>query len=621
MFFTVTLIVIASASVFVPIGASPGKSEPSFQDLGDLPGGRFHSSFARSEMTPEWDMVWNCYDDPNLYNCGTDGTALTTDMEIDSQGNMYVTGLSSGSLDTCAPFYATVKYDKYGEFQWSAVFDPVEGCGEDPLDGNGGRITGPLTTWPALALYESEDPSQNALYMIGEHREFPPIRYTRYAVVKYDVENGTEVWRQYYVEEDLPGEFHRGWAQAVTVDSEGHIYVTGSVNLVTPQECGAMRIYTLKLEPNEGDIVEYHLSDDKFDDGLQFGNDVMSANGQPPVILVSPDDQYVYLTGTVKKLDDECDPVSSSLDFYVAKYWASNLTWIWEALYDRTGDSEEHLHDKVSGLALDSQGNAIVTGSFKYPPYTHHYVTVKFAANTGDFCWDSPPQGDNDDYFGYCWPSARAIAIDQDDNIYVTGAMYDGHNHVYGTLKLDSNGVVQREAYYEGFGDDGANEIGANDIAIDQAGNIYVTGESKGTSDDTDCVTVKYNSELEEQWTARYNRIGDGTGEEASQRGRDIQVDQSGNIYVSGRSWPNKRGYYYYYDYLLLKYNQSSQCVGDIDGDGCTGHSDLGILLGAWGSQPGDPNWNSDADLDDSGDVGHSDLGILLGDWGCGCVA
>ena len=61
----------------------------------------------------------------------------------------------------------------------------------------------------------------------------------------------------------------------------------------------------------------------------------------------------------------------------------------------------------------------------------------------------------------------------------------------------------------------------------------------------------------------------------------------------------------------------SQPCVGDIDGDGDTDHSDLGELLSAWGSQPGDPNWNPDADLDGNGEVGHSDLGILLADWGC----
>lgn len=59
-------------------------------------------------------------------------------------------------------------------------------------------------------------------------------------------------------------------------------------------------------------------------------------------------------------------------------------------------------------------------------------------------------------------------------------------------------------------------------------------------------------------------------------------------------------------------------CPGDIDGDGDTDHSDLGELLSAWCTHPGDPDWNPDADLDGDGHVGHGDLGILLADWGCG---
>jgi hypothetical protein len=59
-------------------------------------------------------------------------------------------------------------------------------------------------------------------------------------------------------------------------------------------------------------------------------------------------------------------------------------------------------------------------------------------------------------------------------------------------------------------------------------------------------------------------------------------------------------------------------CGGDVDCDGDTDHADLGALLGAWDSQPGDPNWNPAADLDADGHVGHGDLGILLADWGCG---
>jgi hypothetical protein len=71
-----------------------------------------------------------------------------------------------------------------------------------------------------------------------------------------------------------------------------------------------------------------------------------------------------------------------------------------------------------------------------------------------------------------------------------------------------------------------------------------------------------------------------------------------------------------YYDDMSL--TAVGDCPGDIDGDGETGHADLGLLLSAWCSQEGDSNWNPDADLDGDGHVGHGDLGILLADWGCG---
>ncbi|MCK4871283.1 MAG: hypothetical protein KAS72_01015 [Phycisphaerales bacterium] len=51
-------------------------------------------------------------------------------------------------------------------------------------------------------------------------------------------------------------------------------------------------------------------------------------------------------------------------------------------------------------------------------------------------------------------------------------------------------------------------------------------------------------------------------------------------------------------------------CPGDLDGDGDTDQSDLGILLGAY-------ELTGAGDLDGDGDTDQSDLGILLGDYPC----
>lgn len=49
--------------------------------------------------------------------------------------------------------------------------------------------------------------------------------------------------------------------------------------------------------------------------------------------------------------------------------------------------------------------------------------------------------------------------------------------------------------------------------------------------------------------------------------------------------------------------------VGDLNGDGKVDGADLGILLGAWGTNDGG------ADLDGDGVVGGGDLGLLLANW------
>jgi len=93
--------------------------------------------------------------------------------------------------------------------------------------------------------------------------------------------------------------------------------------------------------------------------------------------------------------------------------------------------------------------------------------------------------GDSGDY-------AYAIAIDNSGNIYVTGYSYgSGTYDDYATVKYDSSGVEQWVARYNGPGN---YEDWAFAIALDNSGNVYVTGWSMGSGTEYDYATIKYSS-------------------------------------------------------------------------------------------------------------------------------
>ena len=134
--------------------------------------------------------------------------------------------------------------------------------------------------------------------------------------------------------------------------------------------------------------------------------------------------------------------------------------------------------------------------------------------------YNGPVNGDD---YGY------AIALDNSGNIYVTGSSRGpGTEFDYATVKYNSAGQQQWTARYTGPGN-GFGEAQA--IAVDGSGNVYVTGHSPGAGTADDYATIKYDSAGQQQWVARYNGAGN-SGDEA----HAIALDSSGNVYVTGQS-------------------------------------------------------------------------------------
>jgi hypothetical protein len=153
-----------------------------------------------------------------------------------------------------------------------------------------------------------------------------------------------------------------------------------------------------------------------------------------------------------------------------------------------------------------------------------------------------------------------AIAVDSLANVYVTGSSHNPSGYFdYATIKYDAAGVEQWVQRYDGGGS-GTDTDYPNAIVVDREGNVYVTGESDATSPFiSDYATIKYDATGNEEWVARYD--GPSQGDDAA---TDIALDNSGNIYVTGSSESNYATIKYDPNGALQWVEQSQNDAGDV---------------------------------------------------------
>jgi uncharacterized delta-60 repeat protein len=142
------------------------------------------------------------------------------------------------------------------------------------------------------------------------------------------------------------------------------------------------------------------------------------------------------------------------------------------------------------------------------------------------------------------YDEATALAVGDNGNVYVTGKSLGLEQTLdYVTIRYDSDGNPLWEARYNGPGND-MDEATA--LAVDASGNVYVTGGSVGSGATLDYTTIKYDADGNTLWVARYNGPGNATDEAAA-----LAVDANGHVYVTGRSMGSGANH----DYATIKYD------------------------------------------------------------------
>ncbi len=216
----------------------------------------------------------------------------------------------------------------------------------------------------------------------------------------------------------------------------------------------------------------------------------------------------------------------------------AQVTAQWTSVYN--GISSDT--DQVAAIAVDNSGNVFVTGFSKGAGTGKDIATIKYNSE-GQQQWVS--RYNNSDANGNDVPTA--IAFDNSGNVYVTGQSYgNGTFSDIITIKYSSDG---NELWNDRYNGEGSDVDGGTAIALDNSGNVIVTGYSVGAITSEDYTTIKYNSSGARQWIAKYNKPTESDIDIAT----SVVLDNSGNVYVTGYSVGNNT----LEDIAVVKYDPS----------------------------------------------------------------
>jgi len=249
--------------------------------------------------------------------------------------------------------------------------------------------------------------------------------------------------------------------------------------------------------------------------------------------------------------------LETSLDAAVVRY-DGNGHPAWTA----RADGPSHKDDYAQDVAVDAKGNVIVTGYSFGAGTEYDYLTLMYDPG-GNLVWQARHNAsiNRDD-------SAKAVCLDSGGFVYVMGTDREAKtSYDFATVKYGRDARKVWEARYSGPGD--AFDT-AEALAVDRSGCVYVTGYGYDSDTDYDIVTVKYDKNGQHLWSARFNGPADRIDQAAA-----LALDDSGNVYVTGFSYGRDSAA----DIITVKYDGRGHQVWTARFDGPAGGADAGSCI------------------------------------------
>jgi len=305
---------------------------------------------------------------------------------------------------------------------------------------------------------------------------------------------GERQWVQFF---NGTGNFN-DYGRSIALDDLGNVFVSGSCN-----EIGSGEDF-ITMKYNSSGVIQwvqkYNGPGNNFDAAYSM---VVDKSGN------------IYVAGITTGL-------GTGNDYILFKY-DSNGNPIWMRTYNGTGNSTDMAND----VAIDISGNVYISGTSMGIGTDFDYALIKYDSS-GVLKWVQRFNG-----ISNSTDQPSSLEVDGHENIYLTGFNdRPGTSFDFATIKYNSNGDSQWVNFYNGTGN---SYDQSRSIAVDNSGNVYITGGSNGGETGEDFTTIKYDSTGVQKWV----RIYAGWGGDINDNSSSVGVDASGNVYVTGNSYPN----------------------------------------------------------------------------------
>ncbi len=543
------------------------------------------------------------------FNGDNDGYDYGIAIKTDNAGYVYVTGYYSNS--TTEDDIITMKLDQAGNVIWQNQFN---GNGNDDdhanaiaID-NAGNVSVTGTTYTSNSYKDiitikynntgdtlwtrTIDGSRNSndeakaiaadnagnIYVAGNLNN--KISYLDYTIVKYNPEGVLKWVKSYNGTADDDDE-----VIDIATDNKGYVYATGHLY----NSSQGYDILTVKTDStgNEQWISQYNNPDDWSDKSQKlvvdkWGNTYVTGTSDRDataydVLLLKYDssgnEKWIHtINGTENSGDAGVSLLLSNTSQPLILGTLRNLGTgndVALAAIDSLGnpdwiknyDAGSNSSDKATAMVLDKAGNIYVTGSSYNGRFSKDITTIKYDKN-GAQQWIRKYNGpsDNDD-------SGIAIALDNSGNVFVTGTVYnDTSRSDIIVLKYETNGNL---LWSKTTGGTASYYDYVNDIAVDKDGNVYITGTVENNDTYNDIITLKYTSDGTKLWAKILDR------DESYDEGVAIAVAASGDVIITGITTFHSS----YEDFTTVKYDPNGNVLWQKVEDGTSHDTDAGLDL------------------------------------------